>query len=71
MLKIKSGDAEYGVYYIPANSSSSSTNFSVPGDDTPYVVSGNNMDGFVITVALNDAAAETKTATPDYEDLDE
>ena len=69
MLTVTSGSAEYGIYYIPANATSSSTSFSVPKDYS-YTVSGNNMDGFIITVALNDAAANVKNATPDYEDLD-
>ena len=71
MLQVKSGDAEYGMYYIPANNSVGETSFSVPSGDTSYTVSGNNIDGFIITVALNDAAASNKPSTPKSGDLDE
>ena len=72
MLRVTSGDAQYGLYYIPANTSSAETSFGVPSGDTPYTISGNNVDGFIITVALNNAANTAPTsATPHYEDLDE
>ena len=72
MLRVSSGDAQYGMYYIPANNSSAETSFGVPGGDADYTISGNNVDGFIITVALNDAAKEpTASATPQHEDLDE
>ena len=72
MLRVTSGDAQYGLYYIPANTASAETSFAVPSGDTLYTISGNNMDGFIITVSLNDAARTTPTsATPHYEDLDE
>lgn len=71
MLKVKSGAAEYGVYYIPANTSGTSTSFDVPEGEQTYTISGNNMDGFVITAALNDAAKAPTKVTPAYEDLDD
>lgn len=71
MLMVKSGAAEYGMYYVVANASSPTTSFSVPSGDLTYTISGNNIDGFIITVAMNDAAGVTTKATPDYEDLDE
>lgn len=70
MLRVTSGDAMYGMYYIPANSTSSSTSFAVPGEDSSYVISGNNYDGFIIIVALNEAAKSTSKATPTYEDME-
>lgn len=69
MLSVTSGDKQFGMYYIPA--SSSETSFSVPSGDLKYTISGNNMDGFIITVALNDAAAQSVNVTPAYEDLDD
>lgn len=70
MLEVTSGLAEYGVYYVPASTTSTSTSFDVPSDKT-YTISGNNMDGFIITVALNEAAEAPAQVTPDYEDLDD
>ena len=69
MLKVTSGAAEYGVYYIPASTSGSNTEFSVPNEEKTYTISGNNIDGFVITVALNDAAQSP--SEPEFEDLDD
>ena len=72
MLSVTVGDAKYGMYYIPANTSSSETSFGVPSGDSVYTISGNNIDGFIITVALNSAAEQSPTSsTPHYEDWDE
>ena len=71
MLQVTSGDAEYGIYYIPAGNEGGETTFSVPSGDTSYTVSGNNVDGFIITVALNDAAMSNKPSTPRSDDLEE
>ncbi len=56
MLRITNGGTNYGVYYVPANSNGE-TRFSVPSDPNSYEVSGNNMDGFIVTVTLNGTAA--------------
>ena len=71
MLQVTSGDAQYGMYYIPAGTSGRDTTFSVPSGDKFYTVSGNNMDGFVITVGLNEAASKSRNSSPNYVDLDE
>ncbi len=52
MLTVTAANATYGVYYVPANANGS-TSFSVPADPAQYTVSGNNMDGFVVTVTLS------------------
>ncbi len=52
MLNVTAANATYGVYYVPANANGS-TSFSVPADPSQYTVSGNNMDGFVVTVTLS------------------
>lgn len=70
MLEVSSGAAEYGVYYVPASTTGTSTSFDVPSEQS-YTISGNNMDGFIITVALNEAAEMPAQVTPDYEDLDD
>ncbi len=70
MMQVTSGDAEYGIYYIPASNSGGETSFSVPSGDMTYTVSGNNTDGFIITVALNEAASSNKPSTPKSDDLD-
>lgn len=71
MLQITAGSAQYGMYYIPASNSGGDTSFSVPSGDKSYTISGNNMDGFIITVALNEAAGTSPNVTPAYEDLDD
>lgn len=58
MLEIKTDTAKYGVYYVPMNASGS-TSFSVPSGGTPYEISGNNMDGYVVTVTLSGSPAVT------------
>lgn len=58
MLEITTDSAKYGVYYVPVNSNGA-TSFSVPAGNTPYSVSGNNMDGFVVTVMLSGTSSVT------------
>ncbi len=70
MLQVTSGEGQYGIYYIPATTSGGDTTFSVPTGDMSYEISGNNIDGFVITVALNDAATLSKNVSPVYDDID-
>lgn len=70
MLEVTSGAASYGVYYVPASTTGSSTSFDVPSEQS-YTISGNNIDGFIITVALNEAAESPAQVTPAYEDLDD
>ncbi len=70
MLKITNGGNTYGVYYAPANANGA-TSFSVPAGNVPFEVSGNNSDGFVVTVTLtggssvptNSAADDTSAET--------
>ncbi|MCR5717487.1 MAG: hypothetical protein K6F80_00430 [Oscillospiraceae bacterium] len=71
MLNVSSGAAEYGMYYVPVGSSVGETSFSVPAEAISYEISGNNMDGFIITAALNEAAAKNKPSTPRSDDLDD
>lgn len=40
----------YYMYYVPADMGSEITTFQVPDDRNYYEVSGNNMDGFVISI---------------------
>lgn len=49
-LKIVGTDKNYEVYYAPADPSAN-TEIPVPSDKT-YTISGNNVDGFIITVEL-------------------
>ncbi len=48
-LKYTSGDNEYIIYFVPANEAESSTAVPVPASGK-YTVSGNNADGFIVTV---------------------
>ncbi len=50
MLVITSNEKSYGVYYVPADMSSETTSFPVPSNQSSYDISGNNMDGFIVTV---------------------
>lgn len=62
MLKITNGTTTYGVYYVPANANGATT-CSVPGSGTSYEISGNNMDGFIITAVLSGDAPVSATPT--------
>jgi len=48
MLEVEFDGANYKVYYYPADSGSS-TVLPIPNDCTSYSISGNNIDGFIIT----------------------
>lgn len=61
MLNVTAANATYGVYYVPANANGS-TSFSVPADSSQYTISGNNMDGFVVTVTLSGTDATANAA---------
>lgn len=50
-LKITDGSKNYDVYYVQANANNV-TEVPVPSDKT-YSISGNNVDGFIVTVTLN------------------
>lgn len=50
-LEIASGSKLYHVYYVPANTGAD-TDVPVPSNKT-YTVSGNNVDGFIVTVNMN------------------
>ncbi|MDE5946377.1 MAG: D-alanyl-D-alanine carboxypeptidase family protein [Oscillospiraceae bacterium] len=50
-LKITDGSKNYDVYYVQANANNV-TEVPVPNDKT-YSISGNNVDGFIVTVTLN------------------
>lgn len=58
-LKIEAGGKNYEVYYVPA--SGETTKVYVPADKT-YSVSGNNVDGFIVTV---DMSVQTETQVSD------
>lgn len=50
-LKVTDGTKNYDIYYVPANADSV-TEVPVPSSRS-YTISGNNIDGFIITVTLN------------------
>lgn len=50
-LEISVDSALYRVYYVPANNNAS-TDVPVPSNNA-YTVSGNNIDGFIVTVSMN------------------
>ena len=50
MLVVTSGTKSYGMYYVPADMNSETTSFPIPSNQSSYDISGNNMDGFIVTV---------------------
>lgn len=47
-IKVSGSEKKYEIYYVPADPSAN-TDIPVPADK-PYTVSGNNVDGFIVTV---------------------
>ena len=47
-LKVSGGEKKYEIYYVPADPSAN-TDIPVP-DGKTYTISGNNIDGFIVTV---------------------
>ena len=50
MLEIVNGEKTYHMYYIPASIGNNVTIFQIPDDRIYYEVSGNNTDGFIVTI---------------------
>lgn len=59
-LKIAANGAEYEVYYVPVTDETKE--IYVP-KDKPYTVSGNNVDGFIVTVTLSQPAETPEETT--------
>ena len=67
-LEITGTDGKlYEVYYFPEDTEYETTMVPVPGGGLPYTVSGNNVDGFIVTVELGDAPAGGAVDTTDAE----
>ncbi len=67
-LSITNWDGEiYQVYYVAADTSADSTYVMVPLD-AKYTVSGNNSDGFVVTVDTGEIQSGETTASEENED---
>lgn len=50
-LEIKAGEKDYLVYYVPATENSNFTSIPVPpASEGSYSISGDNMNGFIVTV---------------------
>jgi hypothetical protein len=45
------GETTYTIYYFPASVENTTTNIYVPS--AGYEISGNNVDGFIVTVTKN------------------
>ncbi len=51
-VKVEAGESRYEIYYVPcAEGENVSTDVPVP-ENLPYTVSGNNVDGFIVTITL-------------------
>lgn len=64
-LRYTNGDTTYEIYYIPA-AETGDTEVVIP-KNAIYTVSGNNTDGFILTIE-KDAAAADNTTEPDAPD---
>ena len=53
---------EYKIFYVPANSSGE-TEITIP-KDAVYTVSGNNTDGFIVTIEGEKSADSASTTAP-------
>ena len=61
-LAITDGDgAEYEVYFVPSDDGSETTSVPVPAN-AAYDISGNNEDGFIVTVHMDDQTPITDIA---------
>lgn len=76
-------DAQYIIYYVPMSDSDTTTIYVPLTDDGvtayPYEISGNNVDGFIVTVTLqegtgvvstNDTTTEDETAEGETEETE-
>ncbi|MFR0880603.1 MAG: D-alanyl-D-alanine carboxypeptidase family protein [Oscillospiraceae bacterium] len=53
---------QYEIYYYPQDENSSSTMLAVPSEKE-YTVSGNNVDGYIVTVLEGSASADDSSST--------
>ena len=50
MLVVSNDTGSYGMYYVPADMNHETTSFAIPSNQSSYDISGNNVDGFIVTV---------------------
>ncbi|MBR1554790.1 MAG: hypothetical protein IJ644_05270 [Oscillospiraceae bacterium] len=50
MLVVKNGSDSFGMYYVPADLHNETTSFAIPSNQSSYEISGNNADGFIVTI---------------------
>ncbi len=51
-LKVSTADADYHVFYVPAVADNATT-ILIPKNADSYSISGNNIDGFIVSVTFN------------------
>jgi len=61
---------EYEIYYCPASTDSEITSIPVPSSDS-YYVSGNNVDGFIVTVYKSSSGSVAEPETTENEEVQE
>lgn len=67
-LKITNWDGEvYEVYYVPADTSADTTYVLVPSNQS-YTISGNNVDGFIVTVDTGEIQTYEEASSEDDAD---
>ncbi len=65
-LSVTAGEKAFEIYYVPATGGT--TEIYVP-TDRPYSISGNNVDGFVVTVENISVSADTPATSENTESL--
>ncbi len=50
MLVVSNGSSTYSMYFVEAAMNHETTSFAIPSNQSSYDISGNNIDGFIVTV---------------------
>ena len=69
-LEFSDNENDYEVYFVASDDGEEKTNVPVP-TGTRYEISGNNVDGFIVTVYKGQKPLVEETPTKSFEDVDE
>lgn len=69
-LEFNDGENDYEVYFVASDDGADKTNVPVP-TGTRYEISGNNIDGFIVTVYKGQKPLVEEAPTKSFEDADE
>ena len=68
-LKVATDNGNYEIYYVKADPSGN-TQVPVPNDDKDYTISGNNVDGFIITVDMSGSGSGSSNSSDSSDSSD-